>query len=122
MAVAVSDNPAQTDKVGVPKLAYSMTETAEALGVSYITVHRLLKRGKLRASSAIRTKVIPAKELDRFLSESLSERPTTDGSPSSFSVGFRAKGMRCELLSAVWRAARRLRARKHSPRVQYSQA
>ena len=51
----------------IPKLAFSMKEAAEALGVSYISVHRLLKRGLLRSSSALRTKVIPATELQRFL-------------------------------------------------------
>ncbi len=54
----------------MPRLAYTMRETAEILGVSYITVHRLLKRGKLRASDAIRNKVIPLTEIQRFLTES----------------------------------------------------
>ena len=54
----------------LPRLAFSMKETAEILGVSYITVHRLLKRGKLRASDAIRNKVIPRTEIERFLRES----------------------------------------------------
>jgi excisionase family DNA binding protein len=50
-----------------------MRETAEILGVSYITIHRLLKRGKLRASNAIRNKIIPKTEIDRFLRESITE-------------------------------------------------
>lgn len=54
----------------LPRLAYTMRETAEILGISYITVHRLLKRGKLRASDAIRNKVIPRAEIERFLRES----------------------------------------------------
>jgi predicted site-specific integrase-resolvase len=44
-----------------------MHETAKILGVSYVTVHRLLKRGLLRSSSATRTKMIPRKEIERFL-------------------------------------------------------
>ena len=48
-----------------------MQETAKILGVSYITIHRLLKRGKLRASDAIRNKVIPKTEIERFLRESI---------------------------------------------------
>lgn len=64
-----------TDKVKddtrPPRLAYTMRETAEMLGVSYITVHRLLKRGRLRASDALRNKVIPKSEIERFLRESL---------------------------------------------------
>jgi DNA-directed RNA polymerase specialized sigma24 family protein len=57
----------------LPRLAYTMRETADIIGVSYITVHRLLKRGKLRASDAIRNKVIPLSEIQRFLKESTSE-------------------------------------------------
>ena len=55
----------------LPRLAYTMRETAAILGVSYITVHRLLKRGKIRASDAIRNKVIPKTEIERFLRESI---------------------------------------------------
>jgi len=55
----------------LPRLAYTMREAAEILGVSYITVHRLLKRGTLRASDAIRNKVIPHAEIERFLRDSL---------------------------------------------------
>jgi excisionase family DNA binding protein len=51
----------------LPKLAYSMREAAQVLGISYITVHRLLKRGLLRSSSALRTKVISHAEIERFL-------------------------------------------------------
>jgi excisionase family DNA binding protein len=71
-AATTSQNPtANTDPL--PRLAYTMRETAEILGVSYITVHRLLKRGKLRASDAIRNKVIPRTEIERFLRESISD-------------------------------------------------
>ena len=52
-----------------PKLAFSLREAAYALGVSYITVQRLVKRGLLKSSSALRTKVISREELERFLRE-----------------------------------------------------
>jgi excisionase family DNA binding protein len=55
----------------LPRLAYTMEETARILGVSYITVHRLLKRGKLRSSTALRHKLIPHAEIERFLKTSL---------------------------------------------------
>ena len=55
----------------LPRLAYSMQDTAAILGVSYITVHRLLKRGLLRSSSALRHKIIPATEIERFLKSTL---------------------------------------------------
>jgi len=54
-----------------PKLAYSMQETADMLGISYFTVHRLLKRGLLRSSSALRHKLIPRSEIERFLESTL---------------------------------------------------
>ena len=56
---------------GIPKLAYSMREAAGLIGVSYMSMHRLLKRGLIRSSSAFRTKVIPHGELERFLKSTL---------------------------------------------------
>jgi len=55
----------------LPRLAYTMEETAKILGVSYITVHRLIKRGLLRSSSALRHKLIPTTEIQRFLKSTL---------------------------------------------------
>lgn len=66
MLVPKGDNASQ-----LPRLAYTMQETADMLGVSYITIHRLLKRGKLRSSSALRHKLIPMAEIERFLKASL---------------------------------------------------
>ena len=60
-----------SEKPALVRLAYTMQETAEILGVSYITVHRLLKRGLLRSSSALRHKVIPHSEIERFLKATL---------------------------------------------------
>ena len=48
-------------------MAYSMQETADVLGISYFTVHRLIKRGLLRSSTALRHKLIPITEIERFL-------------------------------------------------------
>lgn len=53
------------------RLAYTMRETAEILGVSYITIHRLIKRGLLKNLKAFRHKIIPAAEIERFLKETL---------------------------------------------------
>ena len=63
--------PDKLEKTPVSKLAYTMEEAAQCLGVSYITVHRLLKRGLLRSSSALRHKVIPVTEIERFLEDTL---------------------------------------------------
>lgn len=57
----------ESDKPALPKLAFSMKEAAQVMGVSYITVWRLLKRGLLKASPHIRHKVIPLTEIQRFL-------------------------------------------------------
>jgi hypothetical protein len=59
------------EKPALPKLAYTMAETAQVLGVSYITVWRLLQRGLLKSSSALRTKLIPHREIERFLKATL---------------------------------------------------
>jgi excisionase family DNA binding protein len=56
---------------GLPRLAYTMQETAKILGVSYITVYRLMQRGLLRGSSAVRTKLIPRREIERFLEKTM---------------------------------------------------
>jgi len=49
------------------RLAFSMQETADVLGVSYITVQRLIQRGLLRSSTALRHKIISKVEIERFL-------------------------------------------------------
>jgi len=51
------------------RMSYSVKQTAELLGVADATVYRLLKRGLLRSSSALRTKIIPKSEIERFLKE-----------------------------------------------------
>jgi excisionase family DNA binding protein len=50
-------------------MGFTVKQTAELLGVGPETVYRLLKRGLLRSSSALRTKVIPKVEIERFLKE-----------------------------------------------------
>jgi DNA-directed RNA polymerase specialized sigma24 family protein len=59
--------PTETRREALPKLAYTMAETAEMLGISYISVHRLIQRGLLRSSRALRHKIISRREIDRFL-------------------------------------------------------
>jgi excisionase family DNA binding protein len=44
-----------------------MRETAEILGMSQFTVHRLIQRGLLKSIPATRHKLIPRKEIERFL-------------------------------------------------------
>jgi len=51
------------------RLAFSVKEAAEILGVSEKSVRRLIIRGLLRPSRALRHLLIPRKELERFLEE-----------------------------------------------------
>ena len=50
------------------RLAYSLREAADLLGVDYFSVYRLIQRGKLRACRALRGKLlVPRTELLRLL-------------------------------------------------------
>jgi excisionase family DNA binding protein len=50
------------------RLAYSLKEAADLLGVDYFSVYRLVQRGKLRACRALRGKLlVPRAELLRLL-------------------------------------------------------
>jgi excisionase family DNA binding protein len=53
------------------KLAYNTKETAELLGTSTKTVYRLLERGLLKSSVALRHKRIPKTEIERFLKDTV---------------------------------------------------
>jgi excisionase family DNA binding protein len=50
------------------RLAYSVQESADLLGVDYFSVYRLIQRDKLRACRALRGKLlVPRSELLRLL-------------------------------------------------------
>ncbi len=55
------------------KMAHTITETAEMLGISTRSVHRLLNRGLLRASKALRKIIIPHVEIEKFLRDTTGE-------------------------------------------------
>ncbi len=55
------------------RLAYTVPETAEALGVSKMSVYRLMYRGLLKPSLALRKKMIARSEIERFLKTTTSE-------------------------------------------------
>jgi excisionase family DNA binding protein len=54
---------------GIQKLAYNLGEAAAALGVTYRTVHRLVRSGRLRAVRVGRRIVIPRSALEELLGE-----------------------------------------------------
>ena len=50
------------------RLAYSIQESADLLGVNYFGVYRLIQRGKLKACRALRGKLlVPRTELLKLL-------------------------------------------------------
>jgi len=53
------------------KLAYTAKEASESLGISIKTLSRLEQRGLLRRSLALRKKLYPRTEIERFLNETL---------------------------------------------------
>jgi hypothetical protein len=64
-----------SQKPALPRLAYSMRETAALLGINYQSVYRLHKRGLLRSSSALRTKLFAVVEIQRFLADTMPPAP-----------------------------------------------
>lgn len=54
----------------VARRAYSIKETAAMLGLHHNSIRRLIDRGELRASRALRHYLIPSTEIDRFLKAS----------------------------------------------------
>jgi len=63
------ENIPQTEKPPIAeRLAYSIKESADLLGVNYFSVYRLIQRGKLKACRALRGKLlIPRSELLKLL-------------------------------------------------------
>ena len=71
-AGASLSSPANTSKATEPpqaeRLAYSIQEAADLLGVNYFSVYRLVQRGKLKVCRALRGKLlVPRTELLRLL-------------------------------------------------------
>jgi predicted site-specific integrase-resolvase len=52
-----------------PKLALTRVEAADALNISPATLDRLVKRGLLRPSRAVRRPLFSIEEIERFLRE-----------------------------------------------------
>lgn len=52
-------------------MGFTLRESASMLGTSYPSAWRLWKRGLLKSSKALKKKIIPRAELERFLRETL---------------------------------------------------
>jgi excisionase family DNA binding protein len=61
----IKNQPATTP---TERLAYSIQEAADLLGVNYFSVYRLIQRGKLKVCRALRGKLlVPRAELLKLL-------------------------------------------------------
>jgi excisionase family DNA binding protein len=68
METSAPSPPSQATVAKPERLAYSIRESAELLGVDYFSVYRLIQRGKLRACRALRGKLlVPRSEILRLL-------------------------------------------------------
>jgi len=55
----------------VPRLAFSIRETAQMLGVCEKSVRRLIERGLLKTSRALRHHRVTRQEIERFLKDTM---------------------------------------------------
>lgn len=68
METIAAPSPLAETSSETERLAYSIQESADLLGVDYFSVYRLIQRGKLRACRALRGKLlVPRSELLRLL-------------------------------------------------------
>lgn len=68
MNQTLASSPTPATAAEQERLAYSLKEAADLLGVDYFSVYRLIQRGKLRACRALRGKLlVPRTELLRLL-------------------------------------------------------
>jgi excisionase family DNA binding protein len=54
----IPKNEEQPSKTPAERLAYSIQEAADMLGVNYFSIYRLIQRGKLKACRALRGKLL----------------------------------------------------------------
>jgi excisionase family DNA binding protein len=58
----------ETSPAKIERLAYSLQESADMLGVNYHSVYRMVQRGKLKACRVLRGKfLVPRSELIKLL-------------------------------------------------------
>jgi excisionase family DNA binding protein len=68
----IPKNEEPTTAPPVERLAYSVQEAADMLGVHYFSVYRLIQRGKLKTCHALRGKIlVPRTELLKLLETDL---------------------------------------------------
>jgi excisionase family DNA binding protein len=63
-----NEQPNPTQPAPADRLAYSVQEAADLLGVNYFSIYRLIQRGKLKVCRALRGKLlVPRSELLKLL-------------------------------------------------------
>ena len=63
-----NEQPNPTQPAPADRLAYSVQEAADLLGVNYFSIYRLIQRGKLKPCRALRGKLlVPRTELLKLL-------------------------------------------------------
>jgi excisionase family DNA binding protein len=67
--MSITSSDLATDEKGVPRAAYSATETAKKLGVSEASIWRAIKRGQLKAIKFGGRTLITAGSIQRALRE-----------------------------------------------------
>lgn len=68
METSATPSPSNLLPSETERLAYSVQESADLLGVNYFSVYRLIQRAQLRACRALRGKLlVPRSELLRLL-------------------------------------------------------
>ena len=64
----IPESETQTAKPPIERLAYSVQEAADMLGVHYFSIYRQIQRGKLKTCRALRGKLlVPRAELLKLL-------------------------------------------------------
>jgi excisionase family DNA binding protein len=64
----IPQTDSQTAATPTERLAYSIQEAADLLGINYFSVYRLIQRGKLKVCRALRGKLlVPRSELIKLL-------------------------------------------------------
>jgi excisionase family DNA binding protein len=62
----------KSEQSGATRLAYTKAEAAALLGISMPTLDRLVRRGLLKPSRALRRPLFSRRQLERFLEETVS--------------------------------------------------
>lgn len=67
-----NEGPIQTASPPIERLAYSIQEAADLLGIHYFTMYRLIQRQKLKTCRVLRGKLlVPREELLKLLKTDL---------------------------------------------------